>query len=90
MGQKVHIEPAVGHIGGHLMPVWLNWLLLDKPVARKHGPMKQWTIPARIAHGCVRWLRTPQPRGGVTSDDADIRRMTADLDAIRARFPEHA
>jgi len=52
--------------------------------------MKQWTIPARIAHGCVRWLRTPQPRGGVTSDDADIRRMTADLDAIRARFPEHA
>jgi hypothetical protein len=24
------------------------------------------------------------------SDDADARRMSADLDAIRARFPDHA
>lgn len=34
-------------------------------------------------------LRTPsRPDGGY--DDADARRMRVELDAIRARFPDHA
>ena len=43
----------------------------------------------RIARGCSEWLRTPQPRSGERTDDADWRRGRVDLDAIRARFPDH-
>ena len=53
-----------------------------------------WMPPlVRIAHGCAAWLRTPQPRSGSARDfdgDADSRRSRTDLDAIRARFPDHA
>jgi hypothetical protein len=55
---------------------------------------KNWMPPlARIAHGCADWLRTPQPRSGAgfgAFDDADGRRTRTELDAIRARFPDHA
>jgi len=55
---------------------------------------KNWMPPlARIAHGCAAWLRTPQPRSGAllgAFDDADSRRTRTELDAIRARFPDHA
>jgi hypothetical protein len=46
---------------------------------------------AGIAQGCAQWLRMPQPRTGQFSDgDADGRRTSLELDAIRARFPDRA
>ena len=37
------------------------------------------------------WLRAPQPRSGEWGEsDADARRARMDLDAVRARFPDHA
>ncbi len=54
---------------------------------------KNWMPPlVRIAHGCAEWLRMPQPRSGGTGfdGDADSRRARTELDAIRARFPDHA
>ncbi len=43
-------------------------------------------------HMLGRGFRTPPRAGGWAgqADDADARRMSADLDAIRARFPDHA
>lgn len=44
------------------------------------------------AHKLGRVFRTtPRSAGSAGhADDADARRMSADLDAIRARFPDHA
>jgi hypothetical protein len=52
---------------------------------------KNWMPPlARIAHGCAEWWGTPQPRSGTAFEgDADGRRARIELDAIRARFPDH-
>ncbi|HEX5144306.1 MAG TPA: hypothetical protein VFW21_10600 [Mycobacterium sp.] len=45
----------------------------------------------RLARGWVHWLTVPQPRQGIVVDtDADVRRMRAELDAVRTRFREHA
>jgi hypothetical protein len=55
---------------------------------------KSWKPISRIANGCAKWLRAPQPRSGAggwdLAGDADGRRARADLDAVRARFPDHA
>jgi hypothetical protein len=49
---------------------------------------KKW-IP-RMA-SVTEWLRAPQPRSGEHGyGDADRRRTHHDLDAIRARFQDHA
>ena len=49
---------------------------------------KKW-IP-RMA-SVTEWLRAPQPRSGEHGyGDADRRRAHHDLDAIRARFQDHA
>ncbi len=37
-----------------------------------------------------RVFRTSPRLGGYAEDDADARRMRIELDAIRARFPDHA
>ena len=51
---------------------------------------KNWNPLDRVAG----WLRTRQPRSGTdaisSGGDADLRRARADLDAVRARFPDHA
>ena len=37
-----------------------------------------------------RVFRTSSRSGGIAENDADARRMRIELDAIRARFPDHA
>lgn len=71
------------------MPVFLNWLLMGKPLGEHSWLMSKNRMPiTRIA---LQWLRHPQPRSGVRLvDDADARRAAMDLDAVRARFPDHA
>jgi len=61
----------------------------DKCLDRDYRVMSKNWLP-RMA-SVATWLRTPQPRSGERGDrDADSRRARADLDAIRARFPDHA
>lgn len=46
-----------------------------------------------MTHQAQKWGRVfrtpPRPRGSIEID-ADVRRMRAELDAIRSRFPDHA
>ncbi|MET4430567.1 MULTISPECIES: hypothetical protein [unclassified Mycolicibacterium] len=54
----------------------LNWTSRVTRSARQLGRVFRTTPRMAGSAGC--------------SDDADARRMSADLDAIRARFPDHA
>jgi hypothetical protein len=52
---------------------------------------QNWT--SRVAARASKWsgvFRTTTRSGGVYENDADARRMRIELDAIRARFPDHA
>ncbi|WP_197040175.1 hypothetical protein [Mycobacterium sp. URHB0044] len=52
---------------------------------------QNWT--SRATRKASKWGRVfrPNPRlGGYSENDADARRIRSDLDAIRARFPDHA
>jgi hypothetical protein len=52
---------------------------------------QNWT--SRIAVRATKWsgvFRTTTRPGGTDENDADARRMRIELDAIRARFPDHA
>jgi hypothetical protein len=52
---------------------------------------QNWT--SRIAIRASKWsagLRTASRPGGTYENDADARRVRIELDAIRARFPDHA
>jgi hypothetical protein len=67
------------------MPVLPNWLLNGKPIWLETGCMrKNWL--SRLA--------SKYPRSGpynrVTRNDTDARRVHSELDAIRARFPDHS
>lgn len=44
----------------------------------------------RKASALSRVFRTSSRSGGYYENDADARRMRIELDAIRARFPDHA
>jgi hypothetical protein len=44
----------------------------------------------RRASELGRVFRTSSRSGGIAENDADARRMRIELDAIRARFPDHA
>ena len=70
-----------------------KWILKEGPVSGHDVRMTQhWT--SRMSHSARRWGRVfrTAPRAGSAGhlDDADARRARADLDAIRARFPDHA
>ena len=51
---------------------------------------QHWT--SRIAAGQASWAASSarDPHRRFATDDADARRMRIELDAIRARFPDHA
>jgi len=68
-----------------LRPVFANWLLSGKPLAEDYRIMrKNWM--ARVT-GKYRRAGTYNRRA---IDSADARRVRSELDAIRARFPDHA
>ena len=48
---------------------------------------QNWTL--KVARKAAGIFRT-NPRGHYVEYDADARRMRVELDAIRARFPDHA
>ena len=67
------------------MPVLPNWLWTGKPIWFETGAMtKNWL--SRLA--------SKYPRSGpynrVARNDTDARRVRNELDAIRARFPDHS
>jgi hypothetical protein len=73
----------------------LPQLAIDhKGIQSQYRVMAQhWT--SRMTHSAHKLGRvfrtTPRAAGSAGhADDADARRMSADLDAIRARFPDHA
>jgi hypothetical protein len=73
----------------------LPQLAIDgKEIDSQYGAMAQnWTARVtRSARHLGRVFRTSPRMAGSSgcTDDADARRMSADLDAIRARFPDHA
>ena len=74
------------------MPVCANWLLKARANGGQNRFMAQnWT--SRIAVRASKWsgvFRTTTRAGGVYENDADARRMRIELDAIRARFPDHS
>jgi hypothetical protein len=52
---------------------------------------QNWT--SRMTRKASKWgrvFRTTSRFGGYSEDDADARRMRIELDAIRARFPDHS
>jgi hypothetical protein len=68
------------------MPVLLNWLLRSKPIWFETGNVnKNWL--SRLASKYHRSGPTNRVRRG---SDPDARRVRSELDAIRARFPDHA
>ncbi len=78
---------------GQWKPDSTKWILKGGPVPGHDVRMTQhWT--SRMSHSARRWGRVfrTAPRAGSAGhlDDADARRARADLDAIRARFPDHA
>lgn len=67
------------------MPVLPNWLLKGKPIWPETGCMrKNWL--SRLAEKYPR----SGPDNRVTRNDTDARRVHSELDAIRARFPDHS
>lgn len=81
-------------IGPHLEPVTSDWILINVAIGVHYRRMAhQWTSRMTTsARRMGRVFRTvPRPAGSAGyADDADLRRSRADLDAVRARFPDHA
>jgi hypothetical protein len=51
---------------------------------------QNWTSRITRKPGWGRVFRTSSHYGGNLENDADARRLRIELDAIRARFPDHA
>jgi hypothetical protein len=71
-----------------LRPVFANWLLNGKPLGDDHRFMRKNWI-SRVA-GKYRRAGSYERAGSRTVENADARRIRTELDAIRARFPDHA
>jgi hypothetical protein len=73
------------------MPVCLNWLLKTRVIKSQYRLMAQnWTSRMTRKASKLRVFRNSPRIGDFVAEDSDSRRIRIELDAIRARFPDHA
>jgi hypothetical protein len=73
------------------MPVCLNWLLNTRVIKSQYRLMAQnWTSRMTRKASKLRVFRNSPRIGDFVAEDSDSRRIRIELEAIRARFPDHA
>jgi hypothetical protein len=73
------------------MPLCRNWLLKARVVQGQYRVMAQnWTARLSRKASKLRVFRNAPRIGDFVAEDSDSRRIRIELDAIRARFPDHA